>query len=75
MSIRNTQGPRERRFMQRLVAACWVYITLAFGLAWLVPMFRPWAWALIAGPVLLAVPKLNRKQQDIRRDEAANHLH
>ena len=70
-SIRNTSGPRERAFMIRVSAIAWMVVT-AF-LAGLLLLPKPYNWVLwipygIALP--LAIRSLNRRQQQIRAEEA-----
>ncbi|MDY0358098.1 MAG: hypothetical protein RBR19_19615 [Sedimentisphaerales bacterium] len=70
-SIRNTNGPRERRFMVRAVGVTWVGGLLFLALLFLLP--SPWRFQLwIPYGILLPVGILlgNRRQQQIRREEA-----
>lgn len=53
MIIRNTQGPREHRFMVRASCAAWVTILLFFLIAYLLPV--PWRYLLII-PYFLHLP-------------------
>jgi cell division protein FtsW (lipid II flippase) len=69
-SIRNTDGPRERRFMVRTAVVAWVGITIFLVLLFVLP--NPYRWLIwipygVALP--LAIVALNRKQQAIRLDE------
>jgi hypothetical protein len=69
-SIKNTAGPKERRFMVRVAVVGWILITLFLILLWVLP--NPYRW-LIWIPYGLALPLaivvLNRKQQAIRSEE------
>jgi hypothetical protein len=71
-SIKNTHGPRERAFMIRMSALCFIAV-LAFLLAlWLIPLLNRiprWLPYILFLP--LAIRALNRRQQQLRR-EAAN---
>ncbi len=70
-SIRNTNGPRERRFMVRAAVVTWVGVLLFLALLFSLP--SPWRLFLwIPYGILLPVGILlgNRRQQQIRREEA-----
>ena len=70
MGIRNTNGPRERAFMIRVAAACWVAVLAMLGLQIVLP--PPWRYLLWIPYVIalsLGIPRLNRTQQRIRREE------
>jgi len=69
--IRNTNGPRERRFMVRAAVVTWVGVLLFLALLFLLP--SPWRFLLwVPYGILLPVGILlgNRRQQQIRREEA-----
>ena len=70
-TIRNTNGPRERAFVVRASVVCWVTI-LAFGAVLFVTptsyRFLLWLPYMLALP--LAIRAGNRKQEQIRREEA-----
>jgi hypothetical protein len=72
-SIRNTSGPRERSFMIRASLIGWVAITAFVAGVVLLP--RPYNWLLWV-PYAIALPlsirSLNRRQQQIRAEEAAS---
>lgn len=71
LSIRNTNGPRERAFMIRSAAVCWAAFLLFFGLLMALP--DPYRWLLwIPYGVLLPLGILhgNRREQAIRREES-----
>jgi hypothetical protein len=70
-SIKNTNGPKERAFMMKASAVCWV-VVLAF-LALMVLLPRPYSYLLwIPYAILLPLGVLyfNRKQARIRQEEA-----
>ena len=71
-SIKNTAGPLERAFMIRLSVVAWVAVT-AF-LAGLLLLPKPFNW-LMWVPYVIALPLSirwsNRRQQQIRAEEAA----
>jgi hypothetical protein len=60
-SIRNTGRPRERALMIRLSVLAWLWI--AALMAWLFLMPRPWNQAafLLNLPLLLSIPRWNRR--------------
>src|SRR5258705_4716551 len=69
-SIKNTSGPRERRFMVRAAIAAWVGITLFLVLLFVLPNPYRWLiWILYGVALPLAFVTLNRKQQAIRSAE------
>ncbi|MGH9870951.1 MAG: hypothetical protein ACRD9S_00520 [Pyrinomonadaceae bacterium] len=69
-SIKNTGGPRERRFMVRVSVVAWVAITLFVGLLFLLPNpYRWFLWIAYGLALPLAIVTLNRKQQAIRSAE------
>ena len=53
MIIRNTQGPREHRFMVRASCAAWTTILAFFLLGYLIP--SPWRYLLLV-PYFLHLP-------------------
>ena len=70
LSIKNTLGPRERKFMVRAAIVIWVAVTLFVVLLVVLP--SPYRW-LMWIPYVIALPIavvfLNRKQQVIRSNE------
>jgi Ca2+/Na+ antiporter len=71
-SIRNTNGPRERRFMVHAATVIWVLIVAFFVL--LVALPSPWRWLLwIPYSILLPIGIIlgNRRQQQIRGEETS----
>ncbi len=71
-SIRNTHGPRERRFMVRAALVTWVAVVTFLVLLLVLP--SPWRWLLwVPYGILLPMGIIfgNRRQQQIRREEAA----
>lgn len=70
-SIRNTNSPRERRFVVRVAIFAWLVLGLLTVLAvLLLPSLRAWAWVPICVIVVVGGPLLNRRQELIRREEA-----
>ena len=73
VSIKNTQGPRERQFMINTASVVWIAVSLFVVLLVVLP--SPYRWLMwipygIAFPI--AIISLNRKQQAIRSDEQRN---
>lgn len=70
-SIRNTTRPRERALMLRLAALSWLW--LAGLVAWLFLMPRPWNQAaiLLNLPILLSIPRMNRRLARARAEDEA----
>jgi hypothetical protein len=69
-SIKNTDGPRERRFMIRVAVAGWAAITAFLALLYFTP--EPYRWLLwLPYGILLAAGILwcNRRQAAIRIEE------
>ena len=71
-SIKNTAGPRERRFMVRVSAAAW-FIVSAFvvGLFFLPPPYQWLLWVPYGIGLSAAIIWLNRRQAQIRSEEQA----
>lgn len=70
-SIRNTNGPRERAFMIRAAALCWIAILTLLALFFAVPYpYRVFLW--IPFSILLPAGIIfgNRRQQAIRQSES-----
>ncbi|MCD4828470.1 MAG: hypothetical protein K8R90_03450 [Candidatus Cloacimonetes bacterium] len=70
MSIRNTNSPREKRFMIQVGIVWWIGIIIFLGLLFLLP--QNWRWFMwIPYSILLPVAIItgNRKQNRIRREE------
>lgn len=69
VAVKNTRGPRERRFMLKVGVAVWgMLVLLALALVFM-PSLRFWVWLPLTLLVLLGIPFVNRRQQAIRRDE------
>lgn len=69
-SIKNTEGPREKKFMVRAAIAAWVAITLFLVLLFVLPSPYRWLiWIPYGVALPLAIVSLNQKQQAIRLDE------
>jgi drug/metabolite transporter (DMT)-like permease len=70
-SIRNTRGPRERRFVIQGALAFWGFVLLFLAGLMMIPLqHRVWLW--VPYPILLvaAIVTFNRTQQRLRREEA-----
>ena len=71
-SIKNTSGPRERAFMIRASAVAWVAVTVFLAGLLLLPKPYNWLlWILYGIALPLSIRSLNRRQQQIRAEEAA----
>lgn len=71
VSIRNTNGPRERAFMIRVAGIVWIAVT-AFVVALLIVPF-PYKWLLWVPYVPALVTAIvwgNRRQRQIRLEES-----
>ena len=70
-SIRNTHGPKERRFAIKASMIAWAAVSLFLGLLFIIP--QPYRWllwipyAILLGPAIVA---WNQKQARIRTEEA-----
>ena len=70
LSIKNTSGPRERKFMVRVSIVAWIAITIFLVLLYVLPNPYRWLiWIPYGITLPLAVVALNRKQRAIRLDE------
>jgi uncharacterized membrane protein YfcA len=71
-SIRNTSGPNERSFMIRVSVVAWVAVTAFLGGLLMLP--KPFNW-LMWVPYAIALPLgirwSNRRQLEIRAEEAS----
>lgn len=66
-SIRNTNSPRERRFVIRAaILVCFALGLTALAVFYL-PTLRALAWVPICVMVVVGVPLWNRRQEMIRR--------
>ena len=72
-SIRNTNGPRERSFMIKTAAVCWIGILIFLGLLLALPSSCRW-FLWIPYSILLPLGILcgNWRQQAIRQEESQN---
>ena len=71
-SIKNTAGPRERRFMIRVAIVAWIAVSAFVAGLLLLP--RPYnflLWIPYAIALPLGILKCNRRQRLIRGEEAA----
>ena len=71
--IRNTAGPRERAFMIRTAAFLWVAVTAFLVALWLTPqLYQPLLWLSYVLLHCWGIRAINRRQEQIRREEAAS---
>jgi len=69
-SIKNTESPRERQFMERTAIFVWVGVTLFVVLVFVLPSPYKWLiWVPYGVSLPLAIVSLNRKQREIRLQE------
>ena len=70
-SIRNTSGPRERAFVIRAAAAGWLGVSAFLaGLYFLPSPYNLLLWIPYVIALPLAIIRLNRRQAELRREEA-----
>lgn len=77
-SIRGTNGPKERAFMVKVAVMTWVFLAallgLSFGLGTVLPQpYKPWTTGvllLLVPTLLVGIPACNRRQAQIRAEEA-----
>jgi hypothetical protein len=71
-SVKNTAGPRERAFVIRATAVCWIAVIAFLVALWYTPgAYRALWWGLYAISLGPAIRAWNRRQDQIRREEAA----
>lgn len=71
-SIKNTAGPRERKFMIQVAVVAWLAVTLfLMGLFVLPRPFNVLLWVPYALALPLGILWCNRRQRMIRGEEAA----
>lgn len=71
-SIKNTRGPMERGFMIRAALVVWLALLLFLaGLLILPDAFRPFLWGIWGVLLVWGILFINRRQERIRRQEAA----
>jgi len=69
-SIRNTQGPLEKRFMIKMAAIAWLAIGVFLGsLFWLPATYRWFLWIPYGILLPVGIRYANRKQQRIKNEE------
>ena len=72
-SIKNTNGPRERAFMTRLTALGSLGLATFLFALWLTPStYRPLLWIPYAFVLPWSIRAINRRQEQIRREESLN---
>jgi len=69
-SIRNTNSPRERRFMIRAAILVWFALGLTALAVFVLPPLRAWTWVPICVIVVVGIPLCNRRRELIRQEEA-----
>jgi cell division protein FtsW (lipid II flippase) len=69
-SIRNTNSPRERRFMIYAAVFAWFILGLIGAVVFVMPPLRAWGWTPLVVTVVTGVPIINRRVERIRREEA-----
>ena len=70
-SIKNTNGPRERRFMVKGAVVMWIGVSIFLALLFLLP--HPYRWLLWIpyGPALvLGIRFANKRHAQIRAEES-----
>jgi hypothetical protein len=71
-SVKNTAGPRERAFVIRAAVLCWTFVVAFLAALWWTPMpYQALWWGLYGISLPLAIRAWNRRQAEIRREEAA----
>lgn len=68
-AVKQTNGPRERRFMRRASLAAWLVLLVFAAVMIFVPSVRTWGWMPACALVVFGVPLVNRRQQYIRQYE------
>jgi len=72
-SIRNTNGPRERNFVIKASAVCWVTCLVFLGLLHYLPAPHRWLlWVTYAILLPVSIRAWNKRQFAIRQEEAQN---
>jgi hypothetical protein len=70
--IKNTTGPRERAFMIRAAVLAWVAVAAFLVALWWTPMaYRVLLWVPYLLLLPIAIRAGNRRQDQIRREEAS----
>jgi hypothetical protein len=70
--IKNTAGLRERAFMVRTAALLWVAVIAFLVALWLTPQpYQPLLWLSYVLLLCRGIRAINRRQEQIRREEAA----
>lgn len=72
LSIRNTNGPRERQFITQYAVVCWIAVGIMLGLTLLFPNpYRWFVWVPYAILLPIGIRYCNRRQDEIRQKESA----
>lgn len=70
-SIKNTNGPRERRFVIKASVVCWIGISIFLLLLLMLPKpYNYLVWIPYGILLPLGIVKGNREQQRLRQEEA-----
>ena len=70
-SVKNTKGPRERAFMIKASAMCWLAAILLLALALALPTpYRYFLWIPYVILLPIGILSCNRTQQRIRQEES-----
>ena len=70
-SIKNTKGPRERSFMIKSAAVCWIAILIFLALLLALPNIYRWIlWIPYSILLPLGIAYCNRRQREIRQQES-----
>lgn len=70
-SIKNTNGPRERRFMVKGAVVMWIGVSIFLALVFLLPYPYRWFLWIPYGPALvLGIIFGNKRQAQIRAEES-----
>jgi hypothetical protein len=71
LSIRNTNGPRERAFVVRACIACWLFVLGFVTAMFLIPgLHKHWLWLPYAIALCLGIHVFNSIQGRIRAEES-----
>ena len=70
LCIRNARRPKERAFMVKAVALCWILVVSFVALEILLPgPYGGWLWAPYLIGLLLAVRHWSKRWKEIREEE------
>jgi hypothetical protein len=70
-SIKNTRGPKERAFIVRVSIRTWIAVSIFVAALMLIPKpYNLLLWIPYAIALPVTIVRWNRKQMEIRREEA-----